>query len=311
MSRLHKTIKFAAIGLAAMASAACSQQQLPTPVEASQATVAEVEMGGPAMWLVSDEDTQIFMFGTVHALPDDIDWYSGSVKDALDSADTLVTEIDMTPEAAAGMQQIVVSRAVFTDGTTLRSLLQGEDLQAYEAAVTSLGIQPAALDPVEPWFATLQLANAAFAKAGVTGENGVETVLEGIVKPGTRRVALESLDSQLAIFDELPQEAQIFYLLETAREIDNVAPSLQLLVDEWAEGDPEGLGMLLNETLKSDPVLADRLLYARNAKWAEWIAGRLDTPGVVFMAVGAGHLAGDKSVQELLEAKGIRSYRVQ
>jgi uncharacterized protein len=53
------------------------------------------------------------------------------------------------------------------------------------------------------------------------------------------------------------------------------------------------------------------LLTNRNRAWAEWIAARLDKPGVVFMAVGAGHLAGEQSVQAQLAARGIASSRVQ
>ena len=49
----------------------------------------------------------------------------------------------------------------------------------------------------------------------------------------------------------------------------------------------------------------------RNANWAEWIDTRLDTPGTVFVAVGAGHLAGTKSVQDYLAAKDIAVTRVK
>jgi hypothetical protein len=53
------------------------------------------------------------------------------------------------------------------------------------------------------------------------------------------------------------------------------------------------------------------LLTRRNARWAEWIDARLDRPGTVFLAVGAGHLAGRDSVQAMLEKRGIKAKRVQ
>ena len=58
-------------------------------------------------------------------------------------------------------------------------------------------------------------------------------------------------------------------------------------------------------------VLAEALLYARNDRWAEWIDTRMDSPGTVFVAVGAGHLAGAKSVQDYLTARGFTVDRVQ
>ena len=59
------------------------------------------------------------------------------------------------------------------------------------------------------------------------------------------------------------------------------------------------------------PILTERLFYARNANWAAWIDDRLDTPGSVFMAVGAGHLAGEKSVQDYLAERNISVTRIQ
>ena len=99
-------------------------------------------------------------------------------------------------------------------------------------------------------------------------------------------------------------------LVATAEQIDEIKPTLDRMVAEWMEGDAEALAELLNVELE-DPVLAEALLYSRNANWAEWIDGRLDEPGTVFMAVGAGHLAGEKSVQDLLEQRGIATTRVQ
>jgi len=60
-----------------------------------------------------------------------------------------------------------------------------------------------------------------------------------------------------------------------------------------------------------DPAFAERLLIGRNRNWAEWLDERLDRPGTVFVAVGAGHLAGKESVQDQLAARGIGAARVQ
>ena len=112
------------------------------------------------------------------------------------------------------------------------------------------------------------------------------------------------------MFDELPVKTQIAYLMETVEQGDKMAPMLDAMVKAWADGDPDKLAAIMNEGM-SDPMLAERLLYARNRTWADWIDSRLDKPGVVFMAVGGGHLAGKQSVQDYLEDRGIASIRVQ
>jgi uncharacterized protein YbaP (TraB family) len=53
------------------------------------------------------------------------------------------------------------------------------------------------------------------------------------------------------------------------------------------------------------------LIRKRNAAWADWLTKRLDKPGTIFVAVGAGHLAGEDSVQTMLDAKGLRATRLQ
>ena len=296
---------------AALAVSACAQQSLPEPVATAQAPAAAVEMGGPALWKVADEDTTIYLFGTVHALPANVDWYSGPVQAALDSADTLVTEIDMTPEATAAMGALVAEKGTLPAGTTLRSLMTDEQRARYEAGLAKIGAPAAAFDQLEPWFATLALANQALAMGGFDPSRGVETVLEATVKAETGRDALETVEQQIAIFDTLPQESQITYLLETVEGFDDIQPTLQTMVDEWAAGDANELGALMTAAFSEDAELMKRLLTDRNTAWAVWIDDRLDRPGTVFMAVGAGHLAGEGSVQDMLAARGIGNERVQ
>ena len=93
-------------------------------------------------------------------------------------------------------------------------------------------------------------------------------------------------------------------------QVDEIAPMMDRMVAEWLEGDADGLAELMNEGL-TDPVLAKTLLYDRNARWAEWVETRLEEPGTVFLAVGAGHLAGEQSLQDFLEDGGLNVIRVQ
>ncbi len=301
----------ASLALALGATGCAQTQEHPTPVASTQVPASDVGMGMPALWRVADEDTTIYVFGTVHVLPDSVDWYSGPVKAALDSSDTLVTEIDMSPAALAKIPQIVQNIAVLPEGTTVRSLMTDEERETYEGALTKLGYPVNTLDRLEPWFASLQLSQIAYTKAGFNPANGTETVLERTVGDRLGRGSLETVELQFAIFDELPQDVQVEYLIESAQEIDELGPMLQSMVDEWAVGDVDDLGNLLNEALESDPVLARRLLYNRNANWAAWIDERLDSPGTVFMAVGAGHLAGNQKLQDKLAERGIRITRIQ
>jgi len=285
----------------------------------------QAEANGPALWQVADEDTTIYLFGTIHILPEGLDWLNPTVEQALDSSDQFVSEIDTSlipdydptsgtppPPEIMAIAQMQMSLAQLTTGGTLRDLMDDADRAEYEAAMTSLGLPVAAFDGFEPWFAAMSMTQIAIMRAGLDTSDGVERVLDQHVE-GKDRTAFETVEQQLGFFDSLPIESQLAFLDEGAEGLaeDGVMEeTFQQMVGEWMAGDPAGLAAVINDAM-DDPILYDTLLTQRNANWAEWIHARLDQPGKVFIAVGAGHLAGESSVQDLLTERGITAERVE
>ncbi len=221
-----------------------------------------------------------------------------------------MTEIQSGFEQDPATQQATLAMAMLPEGENLRELLNPEQRASYEAALTALALPVGAFDRFEPWFAGVNLAVLPLLKAGYAAESGVEKVVEDSAPAGSRRAALETVEFQLGMLDGLPRATQVNFLIATTDMIDDVVPMMNQMVTEWVAGDTEELGRLMNASL-ADPVLAEALLYGRNRNWAGWIDQRLDTPGTVFVAVGAGHLAGDNSVQDYLEERGLAVTRVQ
>jgi uncharacterized protein YbaP (TraB family) len=273
------------------------------------ATLPATGGNGPALWKVADEDTTIYLFGTVHVLPQGLEWYDATIANALEGSDMIVTEIKMDKASEAQLQQLSMSLGLLPAGTTLRSLLNADQAAAYEAGLATLGVPAQAFDPLKPWLAGLTLSLLPLMQHGYSPESGVEKVL--LAKAGEKpQGALETPEFQLGIFDGMPAEGQVAFLMESVEGIDEVKPMLDKMVAEWAKGDADQLAAIMNEGM-SDPAVAEALLYSRNANWAEWIDTRMDKPGTVFIAVGAGHLAGAKSVQDYLTQKGIAVARVK
>jgi uncharacterized protein YbaP (TraB family) len=273
------------------------------PAHAQQA----VEAGGPALWMVADEDTTIYLFGTVHALPGDVEWLDERIVTAFDASDELVTEVDLgEPE---GMAQELITTAMLPEGQTLRSLLTPEQTEIYEAALQQINVPAAMFDPFEPWYAGLIISTAPLFQQGYSQDSGVEFVLNRRAGTAKTKDELESTAYQLSLFDSLPMESQIKFMMDAAEDVDRIKPMLDAMVAEWLEGDADGLAALMNEGL-TDPLMADQLLYERNRNWAKWIGNRMKAPGTVFVAVGAGHLAGEGCVQEELARIGIEATRI-
>jgi len=288
-----------------LAGPALAQDEIAPEVSEETAT----ESGSPALWKVADEDTTIYLFGTVHALPEDVEWSTPMLENALAESDSIVTEIKMGPEIGQEMQTLVMTMGVLPKGTTLRSLLSEGQKASFEEAMGKLSVPPAAFDQFEPWYAGMMMSMLPLLQQGYSPDAGVEKVL--LTKAGEKdQQALETIKFQISVFDELPQESQIGFLIDAANGIDEIKPMLDKMVAEWVEGDADALAKLMNEGL-TDPAVAVSLLYMRNRNWADWIDTRLDIPGTVFIAVGAGHLAGDKSVQDYLAEREIETIRVQ
>ncbi len=289
------------------ANPAFAEEQPAAQTAAATTTAAPTK--GPALWKVADADTTIYLFGTVHVLPKEIEWYDATIAKAFEGSDILVTEIPMDPASEAGMQSLVMAKGMLPAGTTLRSLLNPEQTTQYTAALAKLGAPPEAFDPMKPWLVGLTLSLLPVMQSGYDMNSGVEKVL--LSKVGNKPTgALETAEFQLGIFDGMTSDAQVAFMMEAANGMDKAKPMLDRMVTEWAKGDADQLAAVMNEGM-DDPKVAEALLYSRNANWAEWIDTRLDQPGTVFIAVGAGHLAGAKSVQDLLSQKGIEVTRVK
>ena len=256
------------------------------PALADGHTQASAAPTGPAQWKIADQDTTIYLFGTVHALPPELEWYDEGIAEALTSSDTLVTEIRMNKQSEAAMQTTAMQKAMLPSETTLRSLLNEEQTAAYEAALGELGLPAPAFDRLEPWMVGLTLTMLPLMKEGYSPDTGVEKVL--LTKIGDKpQDALETAEFQLGIFDSLPQDKQVDFLMEAVEGMSEAKETLDKMVAEWIEGDADGLAELMNEGL-DDAEVAEALLYNRNANWVDWIVNRLEEPGSVFVAVGAG-----------------------
>ncbi|MEC7889783.1 MAG: TraB/GumN family protein, partial [Pseudomonadota bacterium] len=187
--------------------AAYSQENVAT------APVADGRTGdGPGLWKVADEDTTIYLFGTVHALPDSVDWYQGPIESALAETQELVTEIPSSETQDPASQQMVMSKAILPADQSLREMLSDSDRTTYEAALTKLDMPPAAFDRFEPWFAGMTLSVLPLIKAGYSAESGVEAKLEQLAPASAARGALETMEWQIGLFDSLPKESQTAFL---------------------------------------------------------------------------------------------------
>lgn len=288
-----------ALGLAALASCATAPQP-------------QAATGKPAMWRVADDDTTVYLFGTIHLLPENYAWRTPTFDQAVAGSRELVVETiidESNPMAlAAELARLGMSRGL----PPLAERVSPEKRALLEDAVARTGVPRAAFDQMETWAAAFMILGAQFKNLGVSGGAGVEAVLRENFKAAGKPVGqLETNVEQLSLFDTLPEKAQRTLLEGSIEATAEMRAEFNRMLAAWARGDVEAIGKTFNEDLAGSPELQTALIRRRNHNWTQWVRRRMDQPGTLMVAVGAGHLAGPESVVDLLQRHGYRVTRVQ
>ena len=237
----------------------------------------------PAMFVVRDADTTIYLFGTFHALDGQAEWFHQDVRNAFEQSNELVLET-LIPE---GPNQASVAAPLIAPPVT----------------------------PSASFLATTRMAINAGRSRGMQVANGADMVLRHMAEAEGKPVeGLEPLEYQLAMFNRLPAPATA--PAPKAGEpvggspMDSLSRAMTEMQAAWKRGDQSVFVRMLDQLHQASPDTYRMMFTERNAHWADWIAMRMQSPGTVFVAVGAGHLAGKDSLLVRLAEKGIQSQRV-
>jgi hypothetical protein len=264
----------------------------------------------PALWVVKDADTTIYLFGTVHLLPTDTDWHYPALDRAV--ADSRTLYIELTDDDQANMTALVL-RYGLDPAHPLSSLLSQSEQLRLRMAANKAGVPGGlqALNVMRPWLAALTLATAPLLKAGLDPEHGVDKQLKAQMSGAGKQVlGLETAEQQIRFLADMPKSVELAFLRSTMREVDKGPIELTDLIDAWKSGDIATIARLEDEEMRqTEPKLYQLLLVQRNEIWATKVATMLQQPGTVFIAVGAAHLAGPDSVQAQLRRLGIDAVR--
>ena len=271
MRKLAIAAALAAAGICA--SAAPASAPLPSP------NTAPLPDADPAIWVINDHDTTIYLFGTFHALDGKSAWFNDEVRTAFAASDELVLET-VIPQRGRGPTP---------------------------SSASSTGSAS--------FLAATRMAISAGRARGMQAGHGADLVLRQVAELWGKPVGgLESFSTQLGMFGRMsgqptpagkgPSPVQSRAAME---DLSFVMGEMQ---SAWCRGDWRLFATMLTHMRRNSPESYNLMFAQRNANWANWIAQRLQRPGTVFVAVGTGHLVGRDSVQAKLALRGVRSARI-
>ena len=241
-----------------------------------------------------------FVLGTIHSDdPRVLDLGSG-VRQAFDRSSGFAMEVVPDPQAIIR----AMIRMTYGDGRSLRDVLPEDLYPRVAAALEERGMPPAAYRDLKPWAVVSMLS----APAGSHGEFLDLALHARAVETGKHVLGLETMEEQLAVFDDLSLDDQIALLRETLDNLERLPGMLAVLIETYIAGDLDALMAQGNVYLNAgDPRLAaqfrETAIDARNRRMVERMYPLLDEGGW-FIAVGAMHLGAETGVLSLLEQRG-------
>lgn len=261
--------------LTAITAAAAALAQ-PTPLAPPQPPRAK---GNPALWVVQDADTTVYLFGTFHTLDGRSEWFNDEVHAAFSASDELILETllpKLDPRPRSTSRHTSTTSASFIGAT--------------------------------------RMAVSAARNRGLAVHLGADMVLRDAAESAGKPVrGLESIEFQVAMLGRMAAQSPAPKQRAPVQNASQQSASAELMArmqESWNRGEQQMFADLLHRMRLSTPHNYRLMFPERNAHWADWVAHRMERPGTVFMAVGAGHFAGPDSVLEKLSSKGIVATRI-
>lgn len=295
--------RFAGLALGAVALFVAATGALPHQ--------ARAETAHPALWVVRDADSTIYLFGTIHVMKTDIDWFSPGLHQRFDSASDLwleVPDLDNMAGAMQAMQKYGMNPA----GDMTKGLTDAE-IQKIDELGAPYSLSAARMQMFRKWVVGLVLTMQKIQALGYDSKVGVDLTLLQAARTANKPVhGFETLDQQMQLLAPANDEDDVASLRQALKDAGTMEADLPPLLKAWEEGDEATLVRDLVGRMKTeDPKGYQRLIVQRNAAWEPQVEDILKGKGTVFIAVGAGHLVGPDSLIAMLKGHGIKVERIE
>ena len=244
-----------------------------------------------------------YLFGTIHMLCSDDALLSDHMKNIIRKTDEVYFEVDLDNliEMFA-----VIGKMKMKGDTTLQDLLSKEDYEKVKDYFESKGsILPFSM--LETYKPILALSTLEEGSMECESTAMMEQVIMQEAKQSNKKVkGLETMAYQAGVLDSIPyklQAEQLVSYIDDIKKNKNENTELDEMMKAYKNQDLEKLEALMMKTDMGIGNFTDVLLYNRNRNWVDKLKDLMPKKSLL-VAVGAGHLPGEKGVINLLRKAG-------
>jgi uncharacterized protein YbaP (TraB family) len=265
----------------------------------------------PALWLVEDGQSKIYIFGSHHVLKSGTRWMTERLLDAVEEADAFVFEVEPSEKWMPDAQDFIDGSGYLPEGARLRDLLSEEALASYHRVMRDLDLDPLEMDKQQPWLAQLTLNSAFYGERAYSVEDGSDVRILRYANSHDKPVRfLETPRQQLEYFAAAMESAPVNGLEKVVHTLRDDPNAITDNIRNWRAGNVEEMATRLHDFFSYSPSTRRILLDDRNRSWATQIGAMMTEQQTYFVTVGVGHLGGPGSVIEILCKEGWNVTRV-
>jgi len=283
----------AAIDTASVDSADASQ-----PDEAREAGTAR-----HPLWRVTSATDTLHILGSVHLLRPEVYPLAAPIRAVIADAERVAFEVDLDSlQVAAPM---MLQAGMYPSDSTLQQVVSEQTYAMLTSALDTLQVPQMQVQRMRPWLASLVLTSTVLQRGGYDVAAGIDQhVYREIQEREVEVVGLESFAEQIAILSSISAEDPDAYLRYSLENMTETLDQIDQIMAAWDAGDAATIAAVMNQGMEAFPAVREQVLIQRNRNWIAPIERLFGTEAQTLVVVGVGHLVGEDSVLEMLQAKG-------
>lgn len=258
-------------------------------------------------------ETASYLYGTIHMIPKDDYFLPPGTLSAVDRAEKMVFEIDMAEMSDMGAMMGIMNKIFMKDGVTLKDLLDEADYKIVKDRFSDMGLPMMMLEKIKPMFlqafAYTDMDPSAMMGGGSNADSDIKSYefefYNMAETKGMSTGGLETIEFQISVFDSIPYKDQAMMLVETLKTSDTDNDEFQQMINMYKGQKISEMVSMIDSEESGLGDYDDILLVKRNQNWIPQIK-ELTKAQTTFIAVGAGHLAGEFGVINLLRKQGYK-----
>jgi len=257
------------------------------------------------LWKITNEKNTVYLLGSIHLLSQASYPLDSAISAAFDSAQVLVFEIELDSLQSPRIQQLMLSKAMFSDGQTLPKVLKPETYAFAAKHAQAIGLPIEQLHSMKPWFLAVSIMTLKLQQMGFNPELGVDKYFFNLAKQQEKPVlGLETAEFQINLFDQISGENPDEVILQILTEFDVFEKEISGLVAAWSTGNLAALDSIMFKSFAEYPEIYQDFVVRRNQNWLPQIEAFCQADQNYLVIVGTGHLVGKEGLIRLLTEKG-------